>query len=93
MIRESYKRGMAQALLEKTGALIDVSGVDAPDEGTSPLGVLTGAGLGGSAALLMRSFLRGAQHGRSPKSKALWGGLGTLGALGLGGWLGNKALK
>lgn len=93
MIRRFYKMGVVQALLEKTGALIDISSVDTPEEGVSPLGVISGAGLGGTGALMAKSFLRGARHGRSPKSRALWGTLGTLGALGLGGWLGNKALE
>lgn len=93
MIRTFYRMGMAQAFLEKTGALIDVSDVSAPDSTANPLGIVAGAGLGGTGALLLKSFLRGAQRGRSPKSRALWGTLGTAGALGLGGWLGSKALE
>lgn len=92
MIRSAYKNGMAQALLEKVGALIDISQVGIPEEGTSPLGVLGSAGLTGAGLLATRAFLRGAHHGRSPKSRALWGTIGVLGSLGLGGWLGSRAL-
>lgn len=94
MIREAYNQGVVLALQEKLGAMVDLSQLSTPGEGDDTgLRLLAGTSLGGSAALLSRAFLKGALRGRSPRSRAVWGGLGTLGALGLGGWVGQKALS
>jgi len=97
VIREAYNQGVAQAVLEKVGALVDLSDSPEPGDSSNTLGLLTGAGIGGAAILGRKSlqgFLHGAlARGRTLKSRALWGGLGALGALGLGGYLGRKALE